>query len=79
LLLRVFAQVADEEHAAAVQQLDSEAAITSLIDGLSFMGGTMEAIQAPVQEPQEWEPEVRAETGHGVPHPLLSVACLCLR
>lgn len=41
-----------------MKQLDTEAAVTSLIDGLSFMGGTMEAIQAPVEDPQEWKPEV---------------------
>jgi hypothetical protein len=64
--MHMCAQVSDQERAAAVQQLDSEAAVTSLIDGLSFMGGTMEAIQAPVQDPQEWKPEVREESAPGV-------------
>lgn len=52
-------QVAERERSAAVQQLDADAAVTSIIDGLSFAGGTMEALQARAQEPEEWTPQVR--------------------
>lgn len=52
-------QVAEQERSAAVRQLDADAAVTSIVDGLSFVGGTMEALQAPAQEPEEWTPQVR--------------------
>lgn len=64
-------QVAEAERSAAFSQLvsqDREAAVTSILDGLSFAGGTMEALTAPPQEPEEWTPEVRGgdTAGHCV-------------
>lgn len=51
-------QFADAARRAAVEQMDDEAVEQSIADGLSFVGGTQEALEAPMQQPEEWTPEV---------------------
>jgi hypothetical protein len=51
-------QFEDAARVAAVANMDDEEVEQSIVDGLSFLGGTEEALQAPKQQPVEWTPEV---------------------
>lgn len=51
-------QFEDAARRAAVDVMDDEAVEQSVVDGLSFLGGTEEALAAPRQQPEEWTPEV---------------------
>jgi hypothetical protein len=51
-------QFEDVARQAIEAHMDDEVLEQSIVDGLSFVGGTQEALEAPRQQPEEWTPEV---------------------
>lgn len=51
-------QVDEDARLVDFAQLGVDEGITDIVDGLSFVGGSLEAIEAPTQQPEEWTPEV---------------------